>query len=87
MLFHLAFPPEVEIPPVDVLFIHPRDRYGLLFPDIEDLQPLKIPLQSGTAVSMQYNKIILNYLPSKRSCKDDYIEGHSALKLEKIVLQ
>ena len=85
MLFVVTFSTEVEIPPVDVLFLPPRDRYGLLFPDIEYLQPLKISLHSGTVVGMQYNKMVLNYLPYKRSCKDDHKEGHSALKLEKIV--
>ena len=64
-----------EIPPVAVFFLNSEDRYGMLFPDIEFLEPFAMLTYPSTFMGIQYHKTVANYLPSKRNCKDKYKEG------------
>ena len=69
-----------KIPPVDVHFMNPEDRYEFLLPDSEQ-DPLKITLSAGIMKAVRIKEIHWNYLSSKRNCshkEDSYM--HCILK-------
>ena len=75
IFIRIVFPEEGAIPPVAISFVNPEDRYGFVLPDMEYLEPLAMIQYPGTFSGIQYRKMVMNYLSSKRNCKNDHEEG------------
>ena len=75
ILFQLTFPQEGAIPSLNILLLNPDDRYGFLLPDSEYLESFSMVQYPGTFVGIEYQKMVVNYLPTKRNCTDDHEEG------------
>ena len=71
-----------KIPPVDIHFMNPEDRYQFLIFDWEH-DPLKITLKAGIMRCLKFKKSHWNYISSKRNCsnkEDSLMHSHCILK-------
>ena len=83
VVFTAHFKQGTKIPPTDILFTSPEERYEFLFYDLGQVSRFRIPLQAGMTIALQYQPSIWTYLSSKRNCiqyneEDSY--AHCVLK-------